>query len=55
VSGDGDYEPLVEYLKINKGCRVEAVAFGETTSGKLIGAVDDFTDLSENKKKFLIK
>ena len=55
VSGDGDYEPLVEYLKINKGCRVEAVAFGETASGKLLGVVDDFTDLSKNKKKFLIK
>ncbi len=55
VSGDGDYEPLVEYLKINKGCRVEAVAFGKTTSGKLLEAVDDFTDLSENKRKFLIK
>ena len=55
VSGDGDYEPLVEYLKINKGCRVEAVAFGETASGKLLGVVDDFIDLSKNKKKFLIK
>ena len=55
VSGDGDYEPLVEYLKINKGCRVEAVAFGETASGKLLGVVDDFIDLSENKRKFLIK
>jgi uncharacterized LabA/DUF88 family protein len=55
VSGDGDYEPLVEYLKINKGCRVEAVAFGETASGKLLGVVDDFTDLSKNKRKFLIK
>ena len=55
VSGDGDYEPLVEYLKINKGCRVEAVAFGETASGKLLGVVDDFIDLSKNKRKFLIK
>ncbi|MCK5122874.1 MAG: NYN domain-containing protein [Candidatus Pacebacteria bacterium] len=55
VSGDGDYEPLVEYLKINKGCRVEAVAFGETASGKLLGVVDDFIDLSQNKRKFLIK
>jgi len=55
ISGDGDYEPLVEYLKINKGCRVEAVAFGGTTSAKLIDAVDDFIDLSKNKKRFLIK
>ena len=55
VSGDGDYIPMVEYLKINKGCRVEAIAFGETTSAKLIEAVDDFTDLSKDKRKFLIK
>lgn len=55
VSGDGDYEPLVEYLKINKGCRVEIVAFGENTSGRLIEAADEFTDLSKNKAKFLIK
>ncbi len=55
VSGDGDYIPMVEYLKINKGCRVEAIAFGKTTSAKLIESVDDFIDLSENKRKFLIK
>ena len=55
VSGDGDYEPLVEYLKINKGCRVETVAFGESTSSKLIDIADEFTDLSKDKKKFLIK
>lgn len=55
VSGDGDYRPLVEYLKINKGCRVEIVAFGESTSSKLLEVADDFTDLSKDKKRFLIK
>ena len=55
VSGDGDYEPLVEYLKINKGCRVETVAFGESASAKLIEVADEFTDLSKDKKRFLIK
>ncbi|MCK4525345.1 MAG: NYN domain-containing protein [Candidatus Andersenbacteria bacterium] len=55
VSGDGDYEPLVEYLKINKGCRVETVAFGESASAKLIEIADEFTDLSKDKKRFLIK
>jgi uncharacterized LabA/DUF88 family protein len=55
VSGDGDYEPLVEYLKVNKGCRVETVAFGESTSAKLINVADEFTDLSKDKKRFLIK
>lgn len=53
VSGDGDYIPLVEYLR-NQGKQVEALAFGETTSTKLIEAVDDYTDLSADKGKFLI-
>jgi uncharacterized LabA/DUF88 family protein len=55
ISGDGDYVPLVEYLKINKGCKVEIIAFGESTSAKLIDTADEFTDLSDDKKRFLIK
>ncbi|MGC9048885.1 MAG: NYN domain-containing protein [Patescibacteria group bacterium] len=55
VSGDGDYVPLVNYLKENKGCRVEVIAFSETASAKLIESADSFTDLSKNKKRFLIK
>ncbi len=55
VTGDGDFEPLVEYLKTNKGCLVEVIAFGESASHKLIEAADDFTDLSRVKSKFLIK
>ncbi|MCD6471098.1 NYN domain-containing protein [bacterium] len=55
VSGDGDYVPLVNYLKENKGCRVEIIAFGRTTSAKLIEVADNFTDLDKNKRKFLIK
>ncbi len=54
ISGDGDFVPLVEYLKINQGCQVEAIAFGKSASGKLIEAADDFIDLSENPKKYLI-
>lgn len=53
VSGDGDYVPLVEYLR-NQGKQVESVAFGETTSKKLIEATDDFIDLGHDKGKFLI-
>ena len=55
VSGDGDYIPLVNYLKENKGCRVEIMSFKETTSSKLIEVADDFFDLSSQKRKFLIK
>lgn len=54
VSGDGDYTVLVEYLR-NQGKQVEVLAFGETTSSKLKEAVDDFTDLSQDKAKFLIQ
>ncbi len=53
VSGDGDYVPLVEYLR-NQGKQVEVMAFGETASTKLVEAADDFTDLSADKAKFLI-
>jgi uncharacterized LabA/DUF88 family protein len=54
VSGDGDYIPLVKYIQSTTGCRVEGIAFEESTSGKLIEELDDFTNMSENKKKFLI-
>lgn len=53
VSGDGDYIPLIDYLR-NQGKQVEVMAFGETTSGKLIEETDDFIDLSKDKGKFLI-
>ena len=54
VSGDGDYIPVVEYIQSTTGCRVEVMAFNESASGKLLEKVDDFIDISENKKKFLI-
>jgi uncharacterized LabA/DUF88 family protein len=53
VSGDGDYVPLVEYLQ-SMGKQVEIVAFGETSSSRLVEVADDFIDLSENPKKYLI-
>lgn len=54
VSGDGDYTSLLEYLQNTYGCRVEVVAFAESASAKLIEQADDFTNLSENKRQFLI-
>jgi uncharacterized LabA/DUF88 family protein len=53
ISGDGDFVPLVEYLQ-TIGVQVEVVSFGKSTSGKLREVVDDFVDLSENPKKYLI-
>jgi len=54
VSGDGDFVPLVEYLKTNEGCQVEVVSFGKSTSAKLIEVADIFTDLDENPRKYLL-
>ncbi|PJC40970.1 MAG: hypothetical protein CO042_00880 [Parcubacteria group bacterium CG_4_9_14_0_2_um_filter_41_8] len=54
VSGDGDFESLVNYLKYSHGCVVEVLAFGRTASSKLKDESDVFVDLGETKK-FLIK
>ena len=54
VSGDGDFIPLVEYLRTNMGCQVEAASFGKSTSMKLKEAVDEFVDLDENPRKYLM-
>lgn len=54
IAGDGDYIPVVEYIQNTTGCRVECFAFMESASKKLVEAVDKFTNISENKKKFLI-
>lgn len=54
VTGDGDYIPLVLYLKENKGCIVEVMAFGQTTSSKLIEQADDFIDLEKERSRYLM-
>lgn len=53
VSGDGDYVPALEYLK-NQGQLVEAIAFGKSTSAKLIAEADEFVDLDQNSSQYLI-
>jgi uncharacterized LabA/DUF88 family protein len=53
ISGDGDYIPLVEYLQ-TMGVQVEIVSFGKSTSSNLREACDDFVDLSENPRKYLL-
>lgn len=54
ASGDGDFVPLVEYLKNNEGCQVEVVAFGKSASSKLKEAAEDFLDLCESPRKYLL-
>ncbi len=53
VTGDGDFCPLVEFLKY-KGVQVEIVSFGKSTSSKLIDIADAFLDLGENPTEFIL-
>ena len=53
VSGDGDYVDLLDYLR-GRGIRTEVIAFGKTTSKKLIDEADEFLNLDEDSSKFLI-
>ena len=54
ISGDGDFIPLVEYLR-NQGKRVEVAAFGRSSSGRLKEVADEFIDLGESQEKYLLK
>ncbi len=54
VSGDGDFLLLSEYLK-NQGKRVEVIAFGKSASGKLKESADEFIDMCDNPKRYLLK
>ncbi len=54
VTGDGDFVPLVEYLKNHEGCQVEVVSFRKSSSAKLVEIADDFIDLDQNPKKYLM-
>jgi len=53
ASGDGDFIPLVEYLK-SLGVQVEVIAFGRSASGKLREVADDFIDLCDDPGKYLM-
>ena len=54
VTGDGDFVPLVQYLQTHGGCQVEVVSFGRSTSGKLKEAADDFLDLDEDPRRYIM-
>lgn len=54
VTGDGDFVPLVEYLQMHSGCQVEVVSFGRSTSAKLKEATDDFLDLDDEPRRYLL-
>jgi len=54
VTGDGDFVPLIEYLKA-QGQHVEIIAFGKSASSRLKEMADDFVDLGKNPVKYLIQ
>jgi uncharacterized LabA/DUF88 family protein len=54
ASGDGDFVPLVEYLK-NLGVQVEVLSFGKSSSSRLIEVADDFVDLDDDPNQYLIR
>jgi len=53
-TGDGDFIPLVEYLKVHDGCQVEVVSFGKSTSGRLKETADHFLDLDNDPRRYLL-
>jgi uncharacterized LabA/DUF88 family protein len=55
VSGDGDFVPLVRHLKHALGCYVEVMAFGKSSSQKLIEEADLYIDLDLDAKKYLMQ
>ena len=55
VSGDGDFVPLVRHLKHALGCYVEVMAFGKSSSQKLVEEADNYIDLDSDPQKFLMQ
>ncbi|MFH1712413.1 MAG: NYN domain-containing protein [Patescibacteria group bacterium] len=53
VSGDGDYVPLADFIR-SRGRVVHIVSFRESTSTMLVEASDIYTNLSEDKRTYLI-
>jgi len=54
VSGDGDFCALAEYVK-NRGRLFHVVSFRESTSSKLVDIADNYTNLSADQPRFLIR
>lgn len=54
ATGDGDFVPLVEYLRTKEGCQVEVISFGRSSSSRLKESVDDFIDMDADPNHFLI-
>ena len=53
ATGDGDFIPGVEYIQ-SQGCQVEGITFGRSASSAFRASVDDFIDLDDDPKQFLL-
>lgn len=53
ATGDGDFVPLVDYLKA-QGVQVEVISFGKSSSARLRDTADEFIDMGEQPGKFLL-
>ncbi|MGH7141129.1 MAG: NYN domain-containing protein [Minisyncoccia bacterium] len=54
ATGDGDFVPLVEYLKFTQGCQVEVISFGKSSAQQLREAAHDFIDMCDDPGNYLI-
>lgn len=54
ATGDGDFVPLVQFLKAH-GVICEVAAFSESTNAQLKEVADSFLDLSAEPERFLIQ
>jgi uncharacterized LabA/DUF88 family protein len=53
VSGDGDYRDLIEYAR-SQGLKTEVIAFGRTSSSRLVEVADYVVDMDKTPDRFLI-
>jgi uncharacterized LabA/DUF88 family protein len=54
ATGDGDFVPLVNFLKEHFGVQVEVISFGRSSSTKLREACEDFIDMCDHPEKYLM-
>lgn len=54
ASGDGDFIPLTEYLQNSGGVQVEVISFGRSSSSKLREVADNFIDMDDDPRRYLI-
>lgn len=53
VSGDGDFVPLADFVR-SRGRIMKVASFRESTSTSLVEAADEYTNFSDEKRKYLI-